>query len=35
MQLSGVVHMDATYVHSNQKPKNKKSERVDNGVYFK
>lgn len=27
--LSGVVHMDATYVHSSQKPKNKKSERVD------
>ncbi|UTO05669.1 IS1595 family transposase [Moraxella sp. FZLJ2107] len=29
MQLSGIVHMDATYVHSSQKPKNKKSERVD------
>ncbi|WP_420866052.1 IS1595 family transposase [Moraxella canis] len=27
--LSGVVHMDATYVHSSQKPKNKKSARVD------
>lgn len=29
IKLSGTIHMDATYVHSSIKPKNKKSERVD------
>lgn len=29
IRLSGTIHMDATYVHSSQKPKNKKIDRVD------
>lgn len=27
--LSGIIHMDATYVHSSRKPKNKKQDRID------
>lgn len=29
VQLNGIIHMDATYVHSSIKPKNKKADRVD------